>query len=401
MIEIRNNYKVIGARLRFASDRRPRIIFRIHFVDANKTIEKSYSLQNGDKAHGRRLLDHIRMQIDQGTFSIDQYFNKVEHTETTLREFFKRYTKYRQDELHAGRISTNTIKNDHSAVKFIYKHLPPSMRLGATTRQHIDAIMNDKSGIADVTLTSYIKSFSTALSKAVTWGLINQNILQNYKHKRFIKQFYSIDQNVRYFSDEQVQVIRDHLSRLQQSWLLDMFNLGIWTGMRCGGIINLKSDMLQKRNNHNYLKIIEKGNKKRWIPLSQNALNLICRRIAILENAQYDAMINCRIKNERRQIAIDRAHSGFCFFEISSVNAVDQQFKRTIQNIRKVHKGFENKYTFHCTRHTFAVNYLARGGQLHHLQNILGHSSIEITRRIYAKDTLDAISQNIDNFTAI
>ena len=64
--------------------------------------------------------------------------------------------------------------------------------------------------------------------------------------------------------------------------------------------------------------------------------------------------------------------------------------------------GFEPPArTLHSFRHTFAVNYLRRGGSVFHLQKVLGHSTLEMTRR-YANlmtEDLQAVHERVSLLT--
>ena len=66
--------------------------------------------------------------------------------------------------------------------------------------------------------------------------------------------------------------------------------------------------------------------------------------------------------------------------------------------------GFEPPArTLHAIRHTFAVNYLRRGGSVFHLQKVLGHSSLEMTRRYanLATADLQAVHERVSLLHAV
>jgi integrase/recombinase XerD len=60
--------------------------------------------------------------------------------------------------------------------------------------------------------------------------------------------------------------------------------------------------------------------------------------------------------------------------------------------------GFEPpRRTLHACRHTFALNYVRKGGSVFHLQKVLGHTSLEMTRRYVslAVEDIQAVHERI------
>jgi len=120
-------------------------------------------------------------------------------------------------------------------------------------------------------------------------------------------------------------------------------------------------------------------------------VNLTERRIAIYEAEKTrigrvvylsdDALVALRAWLRER-----RTHTAFLFYGQGrhrlTYPAARAMFNKYLDRAGLSHRG----YSLHCLRHTFATELLNAGMRLECLQQLLGHSSIEITRR-YARLT--------------
>jgi site-specific recombinase XerD len=76
----------------------------------------------------------------------------------------------------------------------------------------------------------------------------------------------------------------------------------------------------------------------------------------------------------------------------------EQCINENLKEIAK-HCGIKKRVTFHVARHTFATNYLIKGGKVEELKELLGHSKIETTM-IYVhivKKHQNSNMQNLNN----
>lgn len=102
-----------------------------------------------------------------------------------------------------------------------------------------------------------------------------------------------------------------------------------------------------------------KGRKQRIVPISR-ALRKTAHRFVTDFNLKPDSLLFTTLE-------------GGPVRRITALRSVKLMCERL---------GFEPPArTLHSFRHTFAVNYLRRGGSVFHLQKVLGHSSLEMTRR--------------------
>lgn len=102
-----------------------------------------------------------------------------------------------------------------------------------------------------------------------------------------------------------------------------------------------------------------KGRKQRVVPFSFELRKTLFRYIRDFERKEDDLL-----------------------FATSSNTRVSRHVALRLLKALCLRLGFEPPVrTLHACRHTFAVNYLRKGGSVFHLQTVLGHSSLEMTRR--------------------
>jgi integrase/recombinase XerD len=107
------------------------------------------------------------------------------------------------------------------------------------------------------------------------------------------------------------------------------------------------------------LTLTSKGRKQRIVPISMELRRAVFKFIRDFDRQPNDLLLSSK--------------SG----EVLGRNVCLRDVKRLCRR-----PGFEPPArTLHAFRHTFAVSYLRHGGGVFHLQKILGHRSLEMTRR--------------------
>jgi site-specific recombinase XerD len=135
------------------------------------------------------------------------------------------------------------------------------------------------------------------------------------------------------------------------------------TGMRIGELLNTRVDDLNLAEQKIFIMIGEKNRLGRTVCISDDACSALKTWLRIRDSSQKYLFYGLR----RQPLGYSRS----------------RDILRTyLKKAGLAHKG----YTLHCLRHTFATDLLNAGMRLECLQQLLGHSSLEMTLR-YARLT--------------
>lgn len=206
--------------------------------------------------------------------------------------------------------------------------------------------------ITTVSRQTYIRALRAFLTWCYNEGYIDVNISERFKLPRAQRKVIDV-------------LTDDEINRLMNNFDLKTFlglrnycicALMLDSGLRLNEVVKLKIGSLHL--SESYAIVDGKGNKQRFVPLGLNTKKALMKYLARLPFLELQTPLF--VSEELIPIDYD------------CVKTLFQRLKKQ-SNIPRLHA--------HLLRHTFATRYLENGGDIYSLQNILGHSTLEMVKK--------------------
>ncbi|MDJ0915376.1 MAG: tyrosine-type recombinase/integrase [Desulfobacterales bacterium] len=250
----------------------------------------------------------------------------------------------------------NTIRSSATAILLFLHYLKTSgcTDLCSLGREHISGFVEAEQdrGIAATTVHARLRGLYSFLRYLLEQKLIAPDLL---KHKLRIK---LPDRLPRAIDAKDVVLLLAVLTKLRDRALILTL---LRTGMRIGELLNTKVMDLNLEDQSIRIFEAQKNRIGRIVYLSADAANVLKKWLQ-------------QRKCESEFIFCGRGGGPLCY------EAARNIFTNCLNKASLVHKA----YTLHSLRHTYATELLNAGMPLQCLQELLGHKSIEMTRR-YAR----------------
>ncbi len=149
-------------------------------------------------------------------------------------------------------------------------------------------------------------------------------------------------------------------------------------GLRVSELVNMKLSAIYA--DEQYLKVIGKGDKERWVPINERALQLMLNYIHTIRSH-----ITPRA-GEEKYVFLNRLGTHL------SRQMVFMMLQAAVRNA-----GIDKKVSPHSLRHSFATELVENGADLRAVQEMLGHESISTTE-IYTHLSRETLRNTISTF---
>jgi integrase len=254
---------------------------------------------------------------------------------------------------HVVVLKPTTAKGYRGNIRLLYPHFS-NLHLDQITKTRITEFISARrrAGAGNPAIRLDLACLSSMLSCAVGWEWLETNIVRNYDKRTVRKN----PTRVRYLTDDEYGRLIDAAS----PYLRPMIALAVQTGMRVSELLSLEWRQVNLRRREITL-IKTKTNAPRVIPLTDAAVTII---VTIARHPT----------------------SSFVFFKPET----GERYGSIVIGFRGACRRARIKdFHFHDLRHTFASWSVQHGMDLYRLSRILGHTTLDMTRRYAHLATAD------------
>jgi len=208
--------------------------------------------------------------------------------------------------------------------------------------------------LSSATIHGHVRTLRAFYNWLVAEGLTQNNAAKDLKPPKVTRKV------VTTLSDQEIESILNTLSQTNPSEARNrtIFMILLDTGLRIGELVNLKMDDIHM--DEGYLKVMGKGKKERIVPMGNNAQKALQRYLFRFRPKPTNPVINN------------------VFLSTSSKPLTENSMKLMFTRLAK--RSGVYRLHAHLCRHTFATRFLINGGDVFSLQQILGHSTLEMVR---------------------
>jgi len=283
--------------------------------------------------------------------ALESILKRLHDKELPGKEYVEEYLR----DQHRRHCRTNTLRSSFSSIHIFLSFVKAS-QLEEISKEDVFAFIEHEQdrGMKPSTVNTRVRTVKAFIGFLVERGVVRPDIFP----KRFMVKV--ADSLPRAMDPEDVRRL---LSVIDHTRDRAMVLVLLRTGMRIGELLHLLVREVNLKERRVEIYEAEKTRVGRVVYLSEDA------RVALR------AWFRQRDPQKKRVFYAQ----GRCSM---SYNNARQRFRKYLDKAGLTHRG----YTLHCLRHTCASELLNAGMRLECLQQLLGHSSIEMTRR-YARLT--------------
>lgn len=194
-------------------------------------------------------------------------------------------------------------------------------------------------------------------------------------------------ERIRYLSDDQMRQLINYYRSSPcpaQERSIELFLFSFHAcGMRISDILTLEWKHVNY-DNATITKVLVKSKSPITIPLSSPAVEILLRHRTLDGNARF---------------VFNKLPEDIDLSDDETLSRTIDSCERTIRhhlNTAGRNLGFPFPLSMHAARHTFAVKALnSAGADVHLISRLMGHSSVTVTERVYAKFLLPTLSTRV------